>query len=507
MARWMGRNAVFVASGALILAIVAWGALAPHYMTQALETAMDAMIQQAGWFYVVSTAVFLGFCIFLGAGPYRHMKLGRRDEQPEYAYFTWLGLLFAAGMGVGLVFWGVGEPLSHLHDPPPGDLEPGSQAAAEHGLLLGVFHWGVHPWSIYAIVALGLAFAKFRKGLPARVSSAYYRVIGGRIDDWPGKTIDVVVIVATTAGIATSFGLSTLQVGSGLSQVFGLTTGDLLHLAIIVVVTVIFLASAVSGLNRGLRLLSIGNLGLAGVLLVAVIVLGPTVFILEHAIKTLGEYLASLPTLSLLTTPYTDNAWMGDWTLFYWAWIISWSPFVGTFIARVSRGRSLQEFMLGVLVVPAGISVLWFAAFGGTGIHLELERGADIAATTAETPEAGLFLVLEQLPGGLALSVAALALISIFFITSANSATYVLGVFSSGGDLDPPRRTLVVWGLLIAAIAAVLLLSGGLDGLQATAMLTALPFTALMLLIMVAVYRSLRREGIETYRVPEKDTW
>lgn len=497
---------VFIVSAIIVAAIVIWGFLAPEQLNSYSGAVMDQMIESFGWFYVSATALFIIFCVFLGFGPYRHMKLGTKKEKPEYTYFTWLGMLFAAGMGVGLVFWGVGEPMSHFHEP-TGDVSSGSQEAAEQGLLLGVFHWGVHPWAVYAIVALGLAFAKFRKNLPGLVSSSFYPLIGERIYQWPGKLIDMIVIVATTVGIATSFGMSTLQVGSGLSQIFDLETNMTVYMTIILIVTVIFLLSVMSGLNKGMRYLSITNLGLAGSLLLFALLTGPTVFVLEHFILTTGQYLTQLPSLSFDTTPYTDNEWMGEWTLFYWAWVISWSPFVGTFIARVSRGRTLQEFITGVLFVPTLITIVWFVTFGGAGMYFEMNQGVNIASVTAETPEAGLFLVIEQLPFQLVLSMAALILISIFFITSANSATYVLGVFSSSGDLNPKRPILLVWGLLISSIAAVLLSSGGLDGMQAIATIIALPFTGIMILMMVAVYKSLHHEGIERHQIEEKEDW
>ncbi|SER73425.1 BCCT family transporter [Salisediminibacterium halotolerans] len=502
----ISANIVFIISALIVFSVVLWGVLSPENMTGVMDLIMHTMIEQFGWFYVLATALFVGFCLFLGFGSYRHMKLGKKTEVPEYSYFTWLGMLFAAGMGVGLVFWGAGEPLSHFEEPFNG-AAPGSEEAAADALLWSVFHWGIHPWSIYAIVALGLAFAKFRKNLPGMVSSAFYPLLGKHIYKWPGNMIDILVIVATTVGIATSFGMSTMQVGIGLSEVFGIANNEFLYLMIILVVTLIFIISAVSGLNKGMRFLSISNLGLAGILLIAALILGPTVFLLEHIPKTFGSYIAALPDLSLFTTPYSSNEWMGDWTLFYWAWIISWSPFVGTFIARVSRGRSLIEFIFGVLFVPAALTVVWFVAFGGTGIYFEMNGMQGIAAETAAKPEIGLFLVLQNLPGGLLLSIGALILIAIFFITSANSATYVLGVFSSGGDLDPRNLTLVVWGLLISSIATVLLLTGGLEGMQATATITAFPFTFLMLFMMLAIFRSLKIEGRETHQVDPKEDW
>ncbi|MFC3038675.1 BCCT family transporter [Virgibacillus xinjiangensis] len=499
-------RSVFIISAIIIFTVVLWGLLSPSSMTGITTGLMDQMTQSLGWFYVISTALFIGFCLYLGVGPYRRMKLGQKDDQPEYSYLAWIGMLFAAGMGVGLVFWGIGEPLSHFAQPPAGT-EAGTQAAAERGLLLSVFHWGFHPWAIYAVVALGLAFAKYRKDLPGLVSSSFYPLIGEHVHKWPGKLIDIVAIVATTVGIATSFGLSTMQFGSGLSQVFGLPNNSWMQLIIIGTVTAIFLISTASGLDKGMKYLSISNLGIAGVLMLMVLILGPTVFLIEHISKTIGQYGSSLFELSFRTTPYTENEWMGTWTLFYWAWIISWSPFVGTFIARVSKGRTLGEFMFGVLVVPTLLTIFWFVIFGGTGLHMDLTGQTDFASDIAQKPEIGLYLVLEQLPFGFIMSLAALVLIGIFFVTSANSATYVLGVFSSSGNLNPKNSILIIWGLLISAIATVLLLSGGLNGLQAIATITALPFGIIMLLMMVAILRNFKREGREKQKVEEEEDW
>ncbi|WP_067728316.1 BCCT family transporter [Oceanobacillus damuensis] len=496
---------VFIVSAIIIFSIVIWGIVSPDFMNKTTTAFMDLITQNVGWFYVLATVLFIVFCLYLGIGPYRHMKLGERDSKPEYSYFAWIGMLFAAGMGVGLVFWGIGEPLSHFADP-PGGIKAESQEAAEKGLVLSVFHWGIHPWAIYAIVALGIAFAKFRKNLPGLVSSTFYPLIGDRIHNWPGKLIDIAAIVATTVGIATSFGLSTMQVGSGLSEVFGLPNNTTTQLIILITVTVIFLLSVISGLDKGMKYLSISNLGIAGALLIIVLILGPTVFLIEHIFKTIGQYGAGFFELSFNTTPYmAENEWMSTWTLFYWAWIISWSPFVGTFIARVSKGRTLGEFMMGVLIVPTLVTIFWFVVFGGTGIHMELTGQADFASEINETPEVGLFQVLDQLPLGILLNITSLILIGIFFITSANSATYVLGVFSSSGDLNPRNKILVIWGLLISSIATVLLLSGGLEGLQAIATITALPFGIIILIMMAAIFRSLKKEGTEYNKLEEKE--
>ena len=504
----MKTQIVFIISAIIIFMLVIWGLIGPKSMESITTTLMDGMTKHLGWFYVAATAFYVGFCIYLGVGPYRKMKLGKKHDEPEYSYFTWIGLLFAAGMGVGLVFWGFAEPLSHYITAPGAATEPETEEAVRHGLLLGVFHWGIQPWAIYAIVALGLAFAKYRKNLPGLVSSAFYPLIGNQIHGWQGKTIDISAIVATTVGIATSFGLSTMQFGKGLSEVFSLPDNNWMMVGIVVVITVIFLTSALTGLDKGMKYLSVGNLWLSAVVLIAVLLIGPTVFLLEHLLKTIGDYGANIFQYTFNTTPYSsDNQWMGDWTLFYWAWIISWSPFVGTFIARVSKGRTLGEFMLGVLVVPTAVTIVWFVVMGGTGLHMELMGQASFAEEIKNTPEVGLFRVLEQLPMGQILSVLGLILIGIFFITSANSATYVLGVFSESGRLNPGKKVLLTWGLLISGIATVLLLSGGLQGLQAIATITAFPFGIIIIVMIFSIIHSLRQEGREKQKVEEKEDW
>ncbi|WP_411842008.1 BCCT family transporter [Salinicoccus sp. HZC-1] len=501
------ENIVQSISVFIVVMVVIWGAIAPEQMIKITGSIMDFIIAELGWFYVVSTALFIIFCLYLGVGPYRQMKLGKKEDKPEYRYFEWIGMLFAAGMGVGLVFWGTADPLSHFAEPPPGT-EPKTKIAAEQSLLYSVFHWGIHPWAIYSVVALALAFAKFRKDLPGLISSTFYPLIGENIYRWPGKVIDISAVLATTVGIATSLGLSAMQFGVGLEHVFGLPNNNITQLAIITVVTVIFLLSAVTGVNKGMKYLSVTNLIIAALLLGAVIILGPTTYLIEHVSRTLGQYGSNLFEMSFDTAPYSDgNEWMSNWTLFYWAWLISWSPFVGTFIARVSKGRTLGEFMFGVLIVPAVATLVWFVAFGGSGLFMEMQGQMSISDQVYKTPEAGLFLLLDQFPASILLNIIALVLIGIFFITSANSATYVLSVFTSSGKLDPSKKVLIIWGILLSSIASVLLISGGIDGLQSVATITALPFAVIMIFMMVSLYKSLWETGRENQKVKEEEDW
>ncbi|WP_245608164.1 MULTISPECIES: BCCT family transporter [Salinicoccus] len=505
--RLLKDNAVLSISAIIVLAVVIWGVFMPDSMIATTGNIMDFITAELGWFYVLSTALFIIFCLYLGVGPFRNMKLGKRDEEAEYTYFQWIGMLFAAGMGVGLVFWGTAEPLSHFANPPAG-LEPESQAAAEQSLVLSVFHWGIHPWAIYSIVALSLAFAKFRKDLPGLISSTFYPLIGSYISKWPGKTIDIIAVLATTVGIATSFGLSAMQFGVGLEHVFGLPNNNVSQLIIIGGVTVIFLLSVVTGISKGMKYLSVTNLAIAAVLLSIVLILGPTTYLIEHVSKTIGGYGSGLFGMTFNTTPYSeDNTWMSNWTLFYWAWLISWSPFVGTFIARVSKGRTLGEFMFGVLIIPTLGTLVWFVVFGGSGLFMELDGQTSMSDTVTQTPEVGLFLLLDQFPGAILLNIMALVLIAIFFITSANSATYVLGVFTSEGNLNPSNKVLITWGILLSSIASVLLLSGGLDGLQSIATITALPFGVIMIFMMIALYRNLRTEGRSNQKIKDEEHW
>nr|WP_273716746.1 BCCT family transporter [Alkalihalobacillus pseudalcaliphilus] len=348
-------------------------------------------------------------------------------------------------MGVGLLFWAVAEPLTHYKQPPP-SIDAETQMAAEVGLLYSVFHWGIHPWAVYATVALGLAIVKFKKELPGLISSVFYPLIGNRIYGGLGKTIDIIAIIGTTIGVATTLGLSTMQLAGGFSEVFDLNNSIVIQLIIISVITVIFITSVVTGINKGMLYLSICSLSLAGLIMIVIFFVGPTQFLSEYIVSMTGEYLSSFPSLTFETMPFADNEWMGDWTFFYWAWLISWSPFVGTFIARVSKGRTLQEFIIGVVFVPAFASLIWIVIFGGTGIHFQHVEGINLTENIISEPEGSLFLMLDQLPISLILSVTTLFIITLFFVTSANSATYVLGVFSSGGDFNPKNRVLVTWG-------------------------------------------------------------
>lgn len=487
-------GSVFYITVTLVIGLVLWGAVAPDQLNRVSGAALDWMNANFSWFYMLSTTLFVFACFFFGLGPYRKIKLGRQDKEPDYPFFTWLGLLFAAGMGVGLVFWGAAEPVLHYVNPPPG-YEAETPEAARAALTYSAFHWGLQPWGVYGMVGLALAYFKFRKNRPSLISHAFYPLLREKVDGLIGKLINIIATGATAIGIATTFGLSALQVSGGISEIFPVPNNTVTQLVVIGGITVLFMIATLSGVDKGISNASVANLFLALILLIAVLVLGPTAFLLENFTTTLGSYLGNYLNLSLSLSPNaSDGQWYGEWTVFFWAWLISWAPFVGTFIARVSRGRTIQEFMLGVLIVPALLGVLWFVVFGGTTLDMQINGNIDIAGPTQENEELALFLMLQNLPGGLILSIMGLLLITIFFITSAASASYVMSVLSSRGTLAPPKYVNMTWGILMSATAAVLLLSGGLEALRAVAIIAALPFTIVILVMIISLIKALREE-------------
>lgn len=488
---------VFYISIAIIAGIVAWGVLATDNFSSVTNAGLQWITTNLGWFYVMTTAVFVVFSIYLAFGENKHVKLGSDDSKPNYPFLTWIGMLFAAGMGVGLVFWGTAEPIQHYVEPPPG-VESRTSESARAALVYSIFHWGIQPWAIYAIVGLAIAYFKFRRNEPSLISVTLRPLLGEKANGPLGISVNVIATVATTVGIATTFGFSAMQLSGGMSEVFGTPNSVMIQLIITGVVGVIFIGVVFSGIDKGMRMLSNANLGLAAFLLLAVFLFGPTVRLIEDFFVSVGTYIRDYAYLSLELHPVRDTGWQSEWTLFYWGWLIAWAPFVGMFIARVSRGRTIREFILGALLVPALLGAFWFVVFGGTAIHLERSGAADIAATAQQTPEVALFLLLDGLPLGFVLSILALVLIVIFFITSAVSATYVLGVLSSAGTLKPNKKVQAAWGVGVVGIAATLLLSGGLQALQAASVIIALPFAFILLFVCLSMGLALKREREES---------
>lgn len=491
---WIRVNPpVFFTSAALILAFVLLGALFPDRARLWFAAVQTAITVDFGWFYVLSVAGFLLFVLFLMFSRYGDVRLGPDDSEPEYGYLSWFAMLFSAGMGIGLLFFGVAEPIQHYAQPPVG--EGRTVEAARQALVLTFFHWGLHAWAIYIVVGLALAYFAFRRGLPLTIRSALYPLIGKRIYGPIGHAIDIFAVLGTMFGVATSLGFGVLQVNAGFNYLFGLPTGPLVQVLLIAAITLLATLSAAVGLDKGIKRLSELNIILAITLLVFVLFVGSTVFLLQAYVQNIGAYLGAVVQRTFRMYAYEPNAWFGDWTLFYWGWWISWSPFVGMFIARISRGRTIREFVGGVLLVPTLFTFLWMTVFGNTAIDLDMRGVADIAGTAVRNMPVALFETLEQLPFPLIASGVATLLVITFFVTSADSGALVIDMLTSGAVEDPPIWQRIFWAVAAGVVAAVLLMTGGLQALQTAAIASALPFTAVMLFVCYGLLRALQTEG------------
>ncbi len=485
---------VFRVSSALIVLFVAAAATAPDAVGRTAQTILEATADNLGWMYLLVITGFVGFVLYLGLSRIGEIRLGAEDEPAEFSFTSWLAMIFSAGMGVGLVFWGVAEPMMHYNDPPMGSGLPRTADAAQIGMTYAFFHWGLHQWANFALVGLAIAYVRFRHHSFGLISETLRPLLGDRVDGGWGKAIDILTVVSTVFGVATTLGLGALQINSGISRVSDIPFGFPAQFGILAVVGGLFVLSAMTPLDKGLRLLSNLNMALAGLLLLFVLGFGPTAFIFGVMTQTLGEYLGNVVQMSLVTTPFSDGRWVEQWTMFYWAWGLSWAPFVGSFIARISRGRTVREFVLGVMIVPVALSMLWFSVFGGAAIHFEIFAQAGIAAAVATEVPSGLFVMLDQLPLGGWLTVAAIVLVCLFLITSADAATFVLGMFTSKGVLTPTTAVRVLWAGLQLMVVVVLLLTGGLESLQTVSIIAAFPFMLLMILIAVSLHRDLSQE-------------
>ncbi|KAA0546110.1 BCCT family transporter [Bacillus sp. BGMRC 2118] len=482
---------VFWISVVIALAFVVWGVIAPTHLGETMDTTKAFFLSQFGWFYQLAATFFIIFALFLVFSKYGKIKLGKDEDQPEFNRVTWFAMLFSAGMGIGLLFFGVSEPMSHFMNPPMG--EGGTPEAAKLAMRYTFLHWGFHAWAIYATIALILAYFKFRKGLPGLMSATLYPILGDKVKGPIGITIDVIAVFATIFGVAASLGLGAQQINSGLSYLFGIPNTFPIQLIIITIVTVLFILSASTGIQKGIKYLSNANMGLAVILFIGVLFLGPTVFLLSFFVSTLGEYIQNLPSMGLRLAPFNEerSSWIQGWTIFYWAWWIAWAPFVGTFIARVSKGRTVREFVLAVLIIPSLVCAIWFSVFGGTAIHFDINFGTDIASQSLET---ALFYMYEQLPLTGILTIVTLVLISTFFITSADSATFVLGVQTSHGSINPNNFIKVTWGILLSLSAIVLMVSGGLNAMQTAIIVSAFPLTIILIAMCISLIKEFGKE-------------
>ncbi len=479
----------------LAVALVLWGSFGTDSLANVVGTALDWVVADFGWLFVIAATGFVLFAFWLAFSRYGRIPLGRDGEEPEFRTISWIAMMFSAGMGIGLMFYGVVEPLSHFVNPPPGT---NGEDPAATAMATTLFHWTLHPWSMYAVVGLAIAYSTYRRGRRQLISSAFIPLIGERrAESWGGRAIDILALFATLFGSAASLGLGALQIGAGLSETGGIDAGDIVLVLIIVVLTVAFVVSAVSGVAKGIQWLSNINMVLAIILAFFIFVVGPTILILNLVPTAVGSYISDLPSMSARTAASADPAtaeWLAGWTIFYWAWWVSWTPFVGMFIARISRGRTIRQFVIGVIAIPSTVSLIWFAIFGGAAIDQQ-SSGSDIAGQGGV--EAQLFGLLDQYPLTVFTSVLVMVLVGIFFVSGADAASMVMGTLSQRGTQHPTRTVVIFWGVLMGAVAVIMLLLGGseaLSGLQTLTILAAFPFALVMVGLCVALAKDLKSD-------------
>jgi choline/glycine/proline betaine transport protein len=498
---------VFLGSAAIVIGFVVFGSAWPETARRVFGAIQSGIVDYFGWLYILGATLMLVFVLWLMFSRFSGIRLGGDDADPEFSYLSWLAMMFSAGMGTGLVFWGVAEPLMHWSQPP---FPPASdEGAVREAMRLTYFHWGLHPWAIYICFGLALAYFHFRHELPLAPRSLLYPVIGRHIYGPIGHAVDILATVGTLFGVATSLGLGAMQINAGISRIAAIPESTSVQVGIIAVITLVATISVVSGVQHGIRLLSKLNVSLAALLLLFVLVAGPTVYILQVLISSIGAYVQQLAGSSLWLDLRPDSAWQADWTLFYWSWWISWSPFVGVFVARISRGRTIREFIIAVLLVPVLATFVWLAVFGGTALHAEITRGAELAQLVQGNASAGLHAMLERLPLSSITSVLATLMVVVFFVTSSDSGSLVDDMVTSGGHPHPPRAQRVFWAVAEGTVAATLLLAGGLQALRTASLTSGLPMTLFLLIACWGLVKALRAdaraEGVPSRRALRGD--
>ncbi|WP_299578492.1 BCCT family transporter [uncultured Sunxiuqinia sp.] len=495
---------VFWPAAIVVILFIAITLIVGDPMEEVFGKIQNTISDTGGWFFVLAVNFFLVFVLYIAFSKYGEIRLGGRNAKPEFSKGAWFAMLFSAGMGIGILFWSVGEPMNHFVNSPIS--EDQTVEAARVAMELTFLHWGLHAWGIYALVGMALAFFTFNRGLPLTISSIFYPILGRRINGPVGKIINVLAVVATLFGLATSLGMGVQQVSAGLAHLFDLPNNINTQVILIILITLAATGSVVAGLSAGVKRLSEINIVLAGLFLLFIILVGPTLFIVDSFVQNLGSYVQNFFELSFWTETYQQSDWQNSWTVFYWAWWVSWSPFVGMFIARISRGRTLKEFVLGVLIVPSLLTFLWLSAFGGSAMFLELNGLADITGAVKDNVATSLYVLLEQFPISSITSMVGVVLVASFFVTSSDSGSLVVDSLTAGGKLDAPVAQRIFWALTEGAIAAVLLVGGGLQALQTAATTTGLPFAVILIIIAWSLMKGLRGEHVEMMeRLREKE--
>ncbi|MBA2881122.1 choline/glycine/proline betaine transport protein [Desulfosalsimonas propionicica] len=488
---------VFFISAALIIFFVVATIFFQQSLGNVFEQMQTGISKYAGWFFIWTVNIVLVFILVLLAGRFGDIRLGGPDARPEFSTMGWFAMLFSAGMGIGLLFYGVAEPMFHYAANPL--TEPGTTESVRKAMDITFLHWGLHPWAIYSLVGLSLAFFSFNKGLPLSIRTAFYPLLGERIYGWPGNVIDILATVATLFGVATSLGLGVQQVNAGLDYLLGIGQSANIQVMLITGITGMATWSVVKGLDKGIRRLSEINIAFAGLLALFVLLVGPTLFIMDALLENIGYYLQHLPQLSTWNETYEQTEWQQGWTIFYWSWWIAWSPFVGMFIARVSHGRTIRQFIAGVLLVPAFITFLWITIFGNTALFIEMFGSGGISRAVQDNIPVSMFVMLENFPLSTVTSALSIVVIITFFVTSSDSGSMVIDIITSGGNPNPPVLSRLFWAIMEGAVAAALLMGGGLVALQTAAITTGLPFAAVLLGMCVALYK-----GLSDYSAPQE---
>lgn len=484
---------VFWPSVILITLLIVGTILAGEAAEEAFNTARVNITDWASWLFVAGVNIFIGFSLYFAFSKFGNIRLGGEGAKPEFSKMAWFAMLFSAGMGIGLMFFAVAEPMWHILYPP--HAEVGSIESVRDAMGVTFLHWGLHAWAVYAVVGLALAFFAFNRKLPLSFRSVFYPILGDRINGWIGDVIDILAVLATLFGLATSLGIGAQQAGAGMEFVFGLENTTNLQVWIIAVVTLVAVGSVVLGIHKGVKVLSEFNIRLAGLFLLFILVVGPTLFILGTFVQSTGHYIQNFASWAFWTEAFDEEGtFMSGWTVFYWAWWISWSPYVGMFIARISKGRTVKEFVLGVLIVPTVVTFLWMSGFGGSALFLETTGIASIAEAVEADQTTSLFILLNEFPLGLIMSFLAIVLVLSFFVTSSDSGSLVIDGLTSGGKLDAPVGQRVFWATTEGLVAAVLLIGGGLGALQAGAISTGLPFVIILLIMCYSLRQGLNRE-------------
>lgn len=486
---------VFLPAAILIVLFITVTLIVGDPMEAIFSRLQNGIVDNAGWLLVMAVNVFVIICLVFAFSKFGQLRLGGPQAKSDFSTFAWFSMLFSAGMGIGLLFFSVAEPITHFTHPPVPFTDGADRA--NNAFTYTFLHWGLHAWAIYALIGLGLAFMTFNRRQPLTIRSLFFPLFGDRVHGPVGNLIDVIAVIATLFGLATSLGFGVQQVAAGLEHLFGIDNNVYVQVVLIGLITLAATASVVAGLDKGVRVLSELNMRLGLIFLVLMLIIGPTIFLLDGYIQNVGRYFQELLALGTWTEAYTGGKWQNDWSVFYWAWWISWSPFVGMFIARVSKGRTIREFILGVLLVPTLLTFLWMSVFGGSAMYLEINGLGDMSGAAAEISTA-LFVMLEEFPLNFVTSLLGIVLVTSFFVTSSDSGSLVIDSITAGGKLDAPVGQRIFWAVAEGGVAATLLLGGGLAALQTAATITGLPFALLLLIMSYSLYLGLQEEYEET---------